>query len=83
MFQLVTLAMARAAGCADLVEYAERLQGGAPLAFEGNPVRQIASGMICLNDPELAKGCLAFFEVGQCPPRLASEREGEPAAKAG
>ena len=37
-----------------------------PLRLEGEPVRKLTEGIVCLNDPERAQVCLAIFEVGRC-----------------
>jgi uncharacterized ferritin-like protein (DUF455 family) len=66
-FQLVSLAVARAQGCADFPSYARALQERCPLRLEGEPVPRIREGALCLNDPAEAQVCLAIFEVSPRP----------------
>jgi uncharacterized ferritin-like protein (DUF455 family) len=35
-----------------------------PLRLEGEPIPKLIEGIVCLNDPERARVCLAVFEVG-------------------
>jgi uncharacterized ferritin-like protein (DUF455 family) len=64
LFQLVNFSTLRSQGCGGFPEFAQALQAGSPLVLEGEPVRRIRKGVVCLNDPARAQVCLALFKVG-------------------
>ena len=65
MFRLVNRAMAHAEGFDDFTGYARCLGERFPLRLEGDPVSKIREGALCLNDPAMAKVCLAIFQVSR------------------
>jgi uncharacterized ferritin-like protein (DUF455 family) len=65
VFRLVNAAQLRAAGFENFPALARALAAGQPLQFEGDPIPRIRQGALCLNDPALAKSCLAVFHVGR------------------
>jgi uncharacterized ferritin-like protein (DUF455 family) len=66
-FQLLSRKRARAEGYADFVAYSRALVERWPLQMDGEPLRKIREGVICLNDPTQAESCLAVFRVGPGP----------------
>ena len=69
LFRLVSRPALRAAGCEDFRGYARLLRERRPLRLEGEPVRRIREGALCLADPAAVGVCLPIFVVGR--------REGE------
>jgi uncharacterized ferritin-like protein (DUF455 family) len=72
VFRLVSRAMARGAGSDDFARYNASLSGKFPVRLEGEPVRRIHSGALCLNDPVCAQVVLAIFQVTREMPAIAS-----------
>ena len=64
-FRLVNMALLRAEGFEDFVDYARTLAEKFPLQLEGEPLPHIRSGALCLNNPATAKVCLAVFQVSR------------------
>src|SRR5262249_26114937 len=60
-FRLINLAGIRAEGFEDFAAYANAMKTRFPLLLKGEPRPRIQEGVICLNDPERAQACLAFF----------------------
>jgi len=65
LFRLVNRAILRAEGFDNFADYARALANRFPLALEGEPVRKIREGALCLNDPARAQVCLAVFQVSR------------------
>jgi len=65
LFRLVSRAMMRAEGLDSFADYACGLADRFPLVLEGEPVRKIREGALCLNDPARAQVCLALFQVSR------------------
>ncbi|MFZ0826054.1 MAG: DUF455 family protein [Verrucomicrobiia bacterium] len=63
LFRLVGHAMLHAEGYEDFVTFAHSLNERLPMKFEGEPVRKIRQGTLCLNDPAQTQVCLAVFQV--------------------
>jgi len=61
LFRLVTHAQME--GFADFPTYTCSLSHRFPLHLEGEPLRKIREGIVCLNDPVEAQVCLATFQV--------------------
>jgi uncharacterized ferritin-like protein (DUF455 family) len=62
-FRLINLATVRAEGLEDFSAYARTMNKLQPLRLEGQPTSRIREGAVCLNDPGVARACLAIFEV--------------------
>ncbi|MFO1487170.1 MAG: DUF455 family protein [Verrucomicrobiota bacterium] len=67
-FHLFNAAQLRQPGFATFADLAASLRTRFPLELEGEPVRKIHSGAVCLNDPSVAQVCLAVFQVHPRPP---------------
>lgn len=65
LFRLVSVTQLRGQGFQDFTGYARFLLKSAPLILEGHPEPRIREGVICLNDPEQVRVCLATFHVGR------------------
>ncbi len=63
--RLVNRTMARKDGFDDFASWARAMSERFPLRLQGEPVPRIREGVICLNDPECARVCLATFEVAE------------------
>jgi hypothetical protein len=63
IFRLVTRAQMEE--CSDFPTYARSLSQRFPLRLEGEPLRKIREGIVCLNDPIEAQVCLATFQVSR------------------
>jgi len=64
VFRLINAAQLRAEGVEDFPAYARMLAEKFPLQMEGELMPRIRAGAICLNDPAVAKVCMAMFQVG-------------------
>lgn len=64
IFMLVNAAWLRAGGFENFSAYARVLEEEFPLKFEGEPVRRIRAGALCLKDPAEARVCLPVFQAG-------------------
>lgn len=62
-FSLIGAPAVRAQGFEDLLSYATALRKQFPIRMEGEPVRRIREGAVCLNDPGAARAVLAVFQV--------------------
>ncbi|HEU0038949.1 MAG TPA: DUF455 family protein, partial [Verrucomicrobiae bacterium] len=65
LFRLVSRSMARTEGFDNFPAYARSLSERFPLQLEGEPLRRIREGALCLNDPARAQACLATFQVAR------------------
>jgi uncharacterized ferritin-like protein (DUF455 family) len=65
LFRLVNRAQLRRLEFDTFPAYAQALSKRFPLCLEGNPVRKIREGIVCLTDPERAEACLATFQVSR------------------
>lgn len=63
LFRLVTHSQME--GFRDFPTYAHSLSQRFPLRLEGEPLRKIREGTLCLNDPLEAQVCLATFHVSR------------------
>jgi hypothetical protein len=67
VFRLISQAMARAAGYPDLRLFAAALGERSPVQLAREPQCRIQRGVLCLNDPERAQGCVALLHAGETP----------------
>lgn len=74
IFQLVNRSALRREQSASFADYAQNLQYRHPVELSGRPKQKIASGAVCLTDPEMAECCLAVFKVGRNFEELAKSR---------
>jgi len=66
-FRLINRRSIKNEGFADFASWAKSSYQRFPLRREGAPVPRIREGLICLNDPQEARVCLAIFEVTRSP----------------
>ncbi|MEY4691596.1 MAG: hypothetical protein RIT19_1921, partial [Verrucomicrobiota bacterium] len=67
LFRLVNRSRLKASGFPSFAAYARDVVGRRPLERSGSPEPRLRQGVVCLNDPGRAQGCLAVFEVGREP----------------
>lgn len=65
LFRLVSRSLAQAEGFDSFPAYAQWLGTNFPLELQGEPVRKIKQGAICLTDPSRTQMCLATFRVSR------------------
>jgi uncharacterized ferritin-like protein (DUF455 family) len=70
-FRLVNAAQLRAEGFENFADYARSLAEKFPLRLAGPPVARIREGVLCLNDPDRARSCLAVFQVSRTAEKIA------------
>ena len=62
--ELVGPAALKQRGFGSFAELSEQLAKDEPVRLSGSPKPRIQSGAVCLNDPKVARGCVAVFHVG-------------------
>ncbi len=62
-FQLVNAVQLRKEGFESFPAYAEAMEKQFPVILEGELAPRIREGVVCLNDPAVARVCLAIFQV--------------------
>ena len=67
LFRLMTAKMVAAEQYKDFAHYSEMLKSRCPVRTEGEPVRKIREGAVCLNDPTRATTMLAILNVSSSP----------------
>jgi uncharacterized ferritin-like protein (DUF455 family) len=63
-FRLINCKIVKSDGFDNFPSWARVASERFPLRLEGEPIPKLTEGIVCLNDPERARVCMAVFEVG-------------------